>query len=482
MLRSALSDPLPDVIEAEVCVVGGGPAGIVTALELSKLGVKVSLIEAGGTDGPGDGEESYAGTSSGRPYPIQGSRLRWLGGTTNHWGGWVRPLDPIDFLDSPKLNLPAWPIGFSNLESWYKRADAWCEVAPGGYDFERLGLGQTEHVLDLPMNEEFRHEFFRVSPPTRFGQRYREDIAADPELDCWTNLTVAELRQSSESVREMRARTTSGLECRLRADFFVLAMGGLEIPRLLLSQDNVPGNQANLVGRCFMDHFGVRPGRLLAAADLRYRLFEWQGESVIPVMRPSDELLMDDVFGNACISLAATRPQQSLPPAYWENRAVSSLTGQAALTYDVTIINEPFPDPRSHITLIEERDGFGLPRMNLHWHLPVGEFDRVMSLVERFRNFVGRAGLGRFQWVERQGLPEDQIPGVGYHHMGTTRMSADPQYGVTDPDCRVWDRDNLYIASSSLFPTAGYANPTLTICALASRLAFHLAARTGHLT
>ena len=58
----------------------------------------------------------------------------------------------------------------------------------------------------------------------------------------------------------------------------------------------------------------------------------------------------------------------------------------------------------------------------------------------------------------------------GYHHMGTTRMGNNPATSVTDPDCRVHGVENLYIAGSSLFPTSGWANPTLTILALSMRL------------
>jgi choline dehydrogenase-like flavoprotein len=69
----------------------------------------------------------------------------------------------------------------------------------------------------------------------------------------------------------------------------------------------------------------------------------------------------------------------------------------------------------------------------------------------------------------------------GKHHIGTTRMHADPKQGVVDPDCRIHGLANLYVAGSSVFPTSGYANPTLTIVALALRLADHLKVRLGRL-
>jgi choline dehydrogenase-like flavoprotein len=73
------------------------------------------------------------------------------------------------------------------------------------------------------------------------------------------------------------------------------------------------------------------------------------------------------------------------------------------------------------------------------------------------------------------GIADDEVGGK--HHMGTTRMAADPRHGVVDRDCRVHGTDNLYIGGSSVFPTTGHANPTYTLTQLALRLGDHIAAR-----
>jgi choline dehydrogenase-like flavoprotein len=113
---------LPPLLEADVCIAGAGPAGIVLALELAKYGHRVCLLEGGGRDSGGDAFDSYQGNTSGRPYGLSGSRLRWLGGTSNHWGGWVRPLDPVDFAAKPLYPVPGWPLSYAALEPWYAEA------------------------------------------------------------------------------------------------------------------------------------------------------------------------------------------------------------------------------------------------------------------------------------------------------------------------------------------------------------------------
>ena len=136
---------------------------------------------------------------------------------------------------------------------------------------------------------------------------------------------------------------------------------------------------------------------------------------------------------------------------------------------------EQCPDPASRVVLAEERDALGVPRLKLDWRLNELDKRSLRTVQLKIAEEFGRTGSGRLKinpWL-------DDDPGVwemmgGSHHMGTTRMSATPERGVVDRDCRVHGSANLYIAGSSVFPTGGSANPTLTIVALALRLADHL--------
>jgi len=473
MITDARND-LPERLEAEVCVAGGGPAGIVLAMELAEQGRSVVLLEGGGADEPGEGQSIYDGEVSGRHYPILGSRLRWLGGTSNHWGGWVKPLDAIDFDDKPHFPLPGWPFGLDELAPWYRRASDWCELDSDDFSVEGLGAGEQARLLSLPEASAFEHRLFRFSPPTRFGQRYREELARSALIDCRLNLNAVSLDQNEDRVLGLRARTIEGEGCLVRAQHYVLAMGGIENARFLLNQDRVPGNQAGWVGRCFMDHFGYSPGLLLASSELAYERGALPGRDVMLVWSSGSELVQEHGLRNCCLTLRADEPDPLLGPDYWASELHG---GVPAGMRRIGMINEPLPHPDSRLTLSDDRDGIGLRRANLHWHLPPSEFEPVLALFRRWADAVSAAGLGRVRQTRNDLTPIDAHVGIGYHHMGTTRMSAAPEWGVTDADARCWDRDNLYLAGSSLFAHAGYSNPTLTILALASRLATHLDAR-----
>src|SRR5690606_12444202 len=116
---------LPDgtPIDADVCIIGGGAAGITIALSLLGTGIRVVLLESGG-DGPDPATQAlYAGEMAGIPgVPTDRSRSRYPGGSTNGWGGWCRPLDPIDFESRPWIPDSGWPIGFDDLVPFYRRA------------------------------------------------------------------------------------------------------------------------------------------------------------------------------------------------------------------------------------------------------------------------------------------------------------------------------------------------------------------------
>jgi choline dehydrogenase-like flavoprotein len=134
---------------------------------------------------------------------------------------------------------------------------------------------------------------------------------------------------------------------------------------------------------------------------------------------------------------------------------------------------EQTPDPDSRITLRSERDALGLPVLDLHWAIRPEDDRALLRGLELLGTEVARAGLGRL-WIPTSGEAFEGTPKGGCHHMGTTRMGEDPERAVVDADCRSFDLDNLYIAGSSVFPTGGASNPTLTITALAHRLADHL--------
>jgi choline dehydrogenase-like flavoprotein len=141
---------------------------------------------------------------------------------------------------------------------------------------------------------------------------------------------------------------------------------------------------------------------------------------------------------------------------------------------------EQSPNPDSRITLSNEKDALGMPRAKLNWQLTELDKRSMRTFYQVLGREMGRTGTGRVQirdWLLAGDKEWPSFVSGGWHHMGTTRMSADPKRGVVDPNCRVHGLANLYIGGASVYPTAGAVNPTLTLVALSLRLADHLKAK-----
>jgi len=122
------------IIETDIAIIGAGAAGITLARELAGTHWRVALIESGSFDLDDDTQALYDGESGAVDYPLAASRLRYFGGTTNHWGGWCRPLRPVDFEGRPGLGIPAWPIDRADLDPYYRRAADACQLNSADFD------------------------------------------------------------------------------------------------------------------------------------------------------------------------------------------------------------------------------------------------------------------------------------------------------------------------------------------------------------
>ena len=461
----------------DVVVVGAGPAGLSVALALRGSGLSVAVLEAGGRTHPRSEEQAlYEGEVSGLPYPLAASRQRFFGGTSNHWGGWCRPLDATDFQSREWIPMSGWPLESDELRDWYTKAHQILEIDSTDYEPEsRVGADQ---LLPVGADSGFLNQGFRFSPPTRFARRYAGELENDSGTSVFLHAAATGLELFEGRVQAVSVRTLDGQQFVIRAHQVVLAMGGLEVPRLLLhthkTDGSALGDQSGLLGRCFMEHFGYAPGYLMTRADLRYYRQSTEDGAIMPVLAPRPELMERLQLNNVCMMLDAVQPDTAWPPEAMATPGFARALPEPGWRYRVTLINEPSPNTDSRVELTGERDGLGLRRLRLHWAIAERDLESIGRVVSELGRWLGRSGLGRLQF-SRPISPETTESFSGnLHHMGTTRMSRDPGQGVVDADCRVFGSSNLYVASSSVFPTSGYANPTLTIVALALRLADHL--------
>lgn len=521
--------PRPD---ADVCIVGAGPAGALVAAELAGRGHDVVVIEAGPRFDAADrrgrmrrtirpahdslsvwgmGGERDAYTSTGENfYPLNHARVKGVGGSTLHWHGMVMRLHRKDFEMDSRYGLAAdWPIDYDDLGPYYADAERALGVAgasdnpfappreephpmpafPPSYSDSLFApacarLGITTHSVPNARNSEPYDGrgacvgYGTCKPVCPSGAKYdatrHVEAAEAAGVRVIDRAPVQELihDDAGERVTAVRYVTPGGNTYEQTARQFVLAAGGVEIPRLLLlsSSPTYPNGLANssgAVGRYFHDHLFAGVGGVLdeptrqnhvgfntteshqfydhadpSPGSFKLELLNYAGPSPVETALSADEW-GDALFGR-------------LREEYGNHIAVGALV-------------EQLPHRENRVTLDgSTTDDHGNPVPELRWSLG----DRVEATIER-ANRVQRRILEELDaevtWTVG---PEDTGP--AYHHMGTTRMGTDPDVSVVDPRLRTHDLSNLTIASSSVFVTGGAMNPTLTIAALALKAADHL--------
>lgn len=512
------------VFDSDVCIVGAGAAGVTLARRLESNGFNVLLLESGGEDYEKEIQDLGVGDSVGFPYyQLDQSRLRLFGGTTAVWGGRVVPLDPIDFESRPWLPHSGWPFGIETLRPYYDEAmrSLGLEVTkPSEAMWDWLGLRRPEFDPNV-----LRTNFFQFDEEAeRFTLPRNQDFSTSQKIRVLLHATVLNLTTNPDgtTIQEIEIGNLRGGRGRVRARTFVLAAGGLETPRLLLnatgSHANGLGNSNDLVGRFFMEHpharaARIQPDKLWQLLHLLPRSHRRNGLRYSALARPAEALQQREGILNSSFTFSVRRhPGASVPPTKWlyetlkwkvphdqrgrsvwrlhrnARRAVAerigplrrwlrAASGRRGLY--VVARAEQAPNPNSRVQLSEKRDVFGTRQMELDWQFQDVDKRTLAVSMDALNGELRRLGLGRLE--ASSWLKDDQVdwevdplisnhPVGGYHHMGTTRMAASPREGVVDADCRVHGLDNLYVAGSSVFPTGGWANPTLTILALALRL------------
>lgn len=514
MIRDFRSYDVDDDLNCDVCIAGAGAAGVTLALNLVGRGHRVILLEAGGFDYDEDVQDSYVGTNVGRPYhELTTTRLRFLGGSTNHWGGMCSHLEPVDFEKRPWIPHSGWPISYADLLPWYEAAHPWLELGDFDYDRESISPKGTRY---LPFDSgRLRHKMWHYSrPPTNFGVEHRAELERVDGLDVLlhANLIDIEMDSAGETVVGYRIVALDGKATTVRAGQFVLALGGLENPRLMLNataaQSRGVGNDRDLVGRFFMEHLNTDAGEVISDRDdwsdsydslfrddRQYRAFlmasrEVQQERQIlgsaiglgPLFQARERSIAYDSLHRIKMAWLRRRFPDDLG-THISNLITDAVGLKEALEerFDPAVYlyteAEQAPNPSSRVLLADERDALGLRRLQLDWRLSEIDKRSIRELATLIGEEFGRLQKGRVRvplWLLDDTVSDDDPILGGYHHMGTTRMANSPAEGVVDPDCRVFSTHNLYIAGSSVFPTGGAANPTLTLVALALRLADHL--------
>jgi choline dehydrogenase-like flavoprotein len=539
---------LPDgaVLEADLCIVGAGAAGISMALQFIGTKIDVLLLEAGALAEEPATQSLYAGTVADERLhsPLDRYRQRRFGGSTTIWGGRCMPFDDIDFEARDWVPHSGWPFGRDTLLPFYPAANQLCEAGEFIYTADEALRGRSRPIVagfDSPYFSDNTLE--RFSCPTDFAARYGHRLAAAGNIRVvlHANVTAVRLRADGDRVACMDVRPLTGKHLLAKATQFVLAAGGLEIARLLLASRDVQprgiGNEHDLVGRFYMCHIAGSIGAiqikgpvtavhhgydisdegiycrrrfaLRAAAQRQQRL----GNFVARLHHPR---ITDPAHRNAVLSLlylakplipyeyrkrlhgeqtstarawvehvrnVATDPFEAVAFAWHmlrdrklaERKFPTIIVRSKVNLYSLDFHAEQLPNAASRVTLGDDSDALGVPRLHVDWRYGAGDVDSMQRTLALMASDFQRLKLGLFDYSP-QGVEFEmtRYGAYGGHHIGTARMGNDPASSVVNPEGRIHGVDNLFVASSATFPTSSQANPTLTVIALALRLAQHL--------
>ncbi|MHA2032240.1 MAG: GMC family oxidoreductase, partial [Candidatus Kariarchaeaceae archaeon] len=400
MLIDSRTIPKNKIIETDVCIIGAGAAGITIAREFIGQNFQVCLMESGGFEYDEYTQSSYEGINVGQDYDIKGSRLRYFGGTTNHWAGFCRPIDEIDFEKRDWIPNSGWPFKKSDLDNYYKRAHKICQIGP--YNYQVKDWESKDYPTLLFNKDTVISKFFQLSPPTRFGKVYRDEIINTENIDTYlyANAVDIESNYNAKTVKSVRFSTLENNIFWISAKFFIIASGGIENARLLLSSDKVQknglGNQNDLVGRYFMEHLEIIAALFLPSNPVLsgfYKTHKIKNNiakgTIIGVLSLSDKTRQKEKLLNLTSELKGISINE------YKDEFLSHISNvinevdfmidksnisnnynisEQRYIYRLTSSSEQVPNPSSRVTLSTKRDRFNMRRIKLNWQLT--EFDR----------------------------------------------------------------------------------------------------------
>jgi choline dehydrogenase-like flavoprotein len=527
-------------IRGSVCIIGGGVAGIAMAREFERQGIDTVLLESGGFHGDEATSDLYRGENIGLPYTFADNcRTRFLGGSSNCWGGWCAPLQSHDLERRDWVPESGWPYSRAHLQPYYERAHPFLRLGPMNYDVAHW-VGAIHrpdvHRIPLPTGRVQEH-LAQFSSPMRLGRVYRDELRAARHVRTLLHANVVDIDTAPDSdrVSRVQVKTLTGRRFTVAADHFVLACGGIENARLLLASNKQRpqglGNEHDLVGRYFTDHPRLTLGDItLAPRWRRNKLYDVKfhymnravsagGTFVSAQFGLSREVQQQEGLLNSLLWFSSVFTGEGTAAADALIRMKQRYHGKADPSYSllgdvgrmaadplsvaafgaarifqpralikkvqVQIVCEPAPNRDSRVTLSDAVDALGMPRVRVDWRISEQAkrtYDRSLAI---FADELRRSGVAEIDlpeplegrpWPVTPALPWDNLG--TWHHMGTTRMADSPSQGVVDRDGKVHGLGNLYVAGSSVFPTFGANYPTITIVALAFKLADHLSAKT----
>lgn len=505
--------------QTDICIVGSGVAGLTLASEFLDSGLKVLILEGGGKKDESKSQQIYRSKVVGIEHDgIHNGRFRVFGGSSTRWGGQLMTYRKEDFEKKPYIPDSGWPLKYQDIEPYYPRAESVMKV--NSYSYEDEFWNQMS-VQPLPLDK--KRFTYRFSKWADFKNR---NLAKSIGISCRQSNNISVLlhanaievclQEKKDHVSHIKIKSFSGKEATVKAKIFIICMGTIETARLLLASkstsQNGVGNDHDLVGRYFQDHISYRAARLNPKSSKLfsetfnpfYRTATMHSCKVDLSAKMQDTLKCSHVMGHIdnqyseesgfyelrriLRALQSKKNPLPSPMGAWRilrytddifrlivgARLLGRRVSSKDSTFYLQLEAEQVPSKDSRVTLDDKCDALGMPCTILDWKLSGIEKRSMRKYVELFKEEWDRLDMGESSWDEKLFKNDDTwLSGCTdtFHQTGTTRMSENPEQGVVDSTLKVHGIKNLYIASCSVFPTGGTANPTLTMMALCMRMA-----------
>jgi len=253
-----------DIVKSDICIIGGGPAGISIANSLINSNLKVLLIESGSEKYDKRNQALSSGINEDfgdYPYPsysLIGARVRALGGSSMVWRGWSAPLQEIDLKERSWVPNSGWPIGLNELTKYYEKAQDTLDLGPFLYNDELLQLGDDKPELIDNRIFKLKCWQFPFKNPTRFWGKYKIDLKNSKNVTVILDANLYDFvtNDANNRVEKIKVSSLDKKKITIEAQYYVLATGGIENARLILNHERKHGkklgNHADIVGSYFM--------------------------------------------------------------------------------------------------------------------------------------------------------------------------------------------------------------------------------------
>ena len=514
-------------IKTQVCIIGGGTAGIFLANLLNKNDIKTVLLEAGNLVAakPETVDQlceqhgvNYRGASSGRSFGI--------GGTSVLWGGQMLPLTTSDIGDRSKIGFEGWPITYNEISKYFPIVENSLQISKttGSMGYEDVGLEKKySHLKNFSKKFTLRLSLWIPFGRRNFYRAFENALINSKNLNVWLNASVTELvpvkKINKTTINKVIAKNLNGKSIEVETEIVVICAGTLESTRLLLEYDlstqNSITRSGSPLGNYFTDHISMTCGKFLPHNHRRFMLemapifdngimrtprlelagstqndlrltsafahftFTTNGKTGLDIIRNILRKKQGESFENKInlnFKYLFSIIKELTCIVFWKFFYKKLwIPKDAKLSLQIDI--EQIPNVKSSLTLSNLRDKLNRRRLAINWKIGSEDISNIEKVAELFVDGWNSSIFKNIADLEIT-LPKkittyESLYDV-YHPTGTIRMGYDASSSVVNGDLRLWAIDNCFVSSTAVFPSAGSANPGLTHLALTTRLSEHI--------